>query len=412
MNHATLRYSAVLCNSARHLRLSRQSTRRTLTTTVESDVPDIGFPPPLAEVETGETGSKRVRSEKIAAEARAVFVRPWDGISSMPELFAMVRGLERHYGRIREYGVMRDWDFNPQYVPYFWVNFEDTASFERVPETPSLLKIDVPRIDLARLGGIGLDDLHGLLSPQDYVSPEDVQNEAAYQVSTDSNDVPETITIDLRVERAKVPFQLRFKGDRFHQVNSAFRGTFYSWGGFYQPTAPGDVHPATTMRAGVEWRNRALLDRNRSAAAEAGEGVEDLNNMENTPFMQTATSVVDDAAPASAHTPSPATEPAFASVETADATAPATTADVAETTPTAEAMSKPQVPRLSKRELILARARANARAPLPASLLQAEGEEEKEKKEKEEKVAKEREEEQTRLSVRERLWKLVGSRWT
>lgn len=88
-----------------------------------------------------------------------------------------------------------------QYLPYFWVNFEDPASLARVPETPSLLKLDVPRVDLARPGGIGLDDLQGLLQPDEFVSPDEVFDEAAPSVAAGSTK-PEMVTVDIRIERA------------------------------------------------------------------------------------------------------------------------------------------------------------------------------------------------------------------
>ena len=91
---------------------------------------------------------------------------------------------------------------NSQYMPYFWINFEDPASFARVPETPSLLKLDVPRIDLARPGGIGLEDLQGLLQPDDYVSTDEVFNEVQSQTVDKSTKRGPTVTVDVRVERA------------------------------------------------------------------------------------------------------------------------------------------------------------------------------------------------------------------
>lgn len=211
MQHAGLRRSAVALSTARRV---REYTRRTLATATETNSLDFDFPPP-------DFDSKSSDSPNVSAQTNAVFIRPWEGISSMPELLAIVRGLERHYGRIREYGVARvsdpsifhasgltllfvtkDFDVNFQYLPYFWVNFEDPASFARVPEAPSLLKLDVPRIDLARPGGIGLEDLQGLLQPDDYVSPDAVFDEAQSQTAAKSTKGRQTVTVDIRVERA------------------------------------------------------------------------------------------------------------------------------------------------------------------------------------------------------------------
>ncbi|KAH9927832.1 uncharacterized protein B0H18DRAFT_1104001 [Fomitopsis serialis] len=182
MNHAGLRRSAVPFHHSHRLRVVRQCVRRTLkTATTESIESDLDLPPPLPE---SSSRHSKVR-DPVPPEETTIFVRPWDGIQTMPELLAMIRGLERRYGRIREYEVMRDYDFRSLYIPYFWINFEDTASLERTPETPHLLKVDTPVVDLARSGGIGLEDLQGLLNPEDYVSPEDDMHEhAPYTSST------------------------------------------------------------------------------------------------------------------------------------------------------------------------------------------------------------------------------------
>lgn len=113
MQRAALRRSAVVLNNLRHAQAARQCTRRTLATATESDSLDVDFPPPLPEFDSSPDTS-------ASAHTQSVFVRPWDGISSMPELLAMIRGLERHYGTIREYGVMRVSGFCSLYIPLSW----------------------------------------------------------------------------------------------------------------------------------------------------------------------------------------------------------------------------------------------------------------------------------------------------
>ncbi|EPT02430.1 hypothetical protein FOMPIDRAFT_1022803 [Fomitopsis schrenkii] len=377
--------------------------RRTLATATEPDSLDIDYPPPLPEFD-----SKSSDTSSIPPHTHAVFVRPWEGISSMPELLAMVRGLERHYGRIREYGVMRDFDVNFQYLPYFWVNFEDPASFARVPETPTLLKLDVPRIDLARPGGIGLDDLQGLLQPEKYVSPEEAFDEAVPMVSAKATKKPQTVTVDIRVERAKIPFQLR--GMRPHQtINRNFLGGFYGWGGFYQLPAPNAAHPSATMQMGVERRKPSMKDlrtQGRQETAEGAEEVEDVDSAERAPSPTDAVSWSNEPTIAASATEAagPTQASDLSSVTDAATSAPTPTADAAEIPLIPEA--EPATPRLSKREQILARARANARTPLPQLMLQPE------EKRREEEEKEREEEDRVRTSVRERLWQMIGSKWS
>ncbi|TFY61343.1 hypothetical protein EVJ58_g4562 [Rhodofomes roseus] len=393
MNHASLRRSAVLLSCSRQLRAVRHCAQRTLATATESDASesDIDFPPPLSAF-----SRKRYKStDSIPPEARSVFVRPWDGISSMPELLAMVRGIERHYGRIREYSVLRDYDFSAQYVPYFWVNFADPASLALVPETPSLLKIDVPVTDHARPGGIGLDDIQSLLAPEDYVSSEDVAHEATTKAT--STDERKMVTVDLRIERAKIPFELGVHRRKPPNIGY-FQGSFYEWGGFYKLPSLEAVHPAATMRMGVEYRNRGrnIL----KGAADADVTEEDAEDAEDTPDMPAKSAMADEAAFASSSTLSPIE--AYVSYEHTASDA-ATSYEATDAAPTPEPNPSAQAARLSsKREQILARARVNARTPLPASALQT-GEEKRQQEREEEK--------RVQTSVRERLWRLVGSKW-
>lgn len=79
------------------------------------------------------------------------------------------------------------------------MHFHDLASEERIPWGPAILKVDVPIIDTARPGGVGLDDLDGLLRSQDYVSLQDqIERLAAKDKPMD----PSRRTIDVRIERA------------------------------------------------------------------------------------------------------------------------------------------------------------------------------------------------------------------
>jgi hypothetical protein len=36
-----------------------------------------------------------------------LFVRPWDGISSLPDAYAIIRGIERRYGKIKSFRMLR-----------------------------------------------------------------------------------------------------------------------------------------------------------------------------------------------------------------------------------------------------------------------------------------------------------------
>ena len=167
------------------------------------------------------------------------------------------------------------------------------------------------------------------------------------------------------------------------------------------------------MQQGVAHRKlRASRDvkKTEGAVEETAEATEDESvseARETMPFPADATPWPNE--PSFAASPTNAADsaqtPVFSRVtESAD---PALTAPPDEVE--ASMSSELATPRLSKREQILARARANARTPLPQSVLQPE----LKRQEEEEKLARERaEEEQVRTSVRERLWKLIGTKWS
>lgn len=158
---------------------------------------------------------------------------------------------------------------------------------------------------------------------------------------------------------------------------------------------------------------------NRRMEREIAEDTEELDEMEGAerettlfpeeatswpdgPSVATSSATLDTEAAGSAHTS------AFPSV--ADATTSVSTPTVNEAELSVASEPERATPRLSKREQILARARVNARTPLPESVLQTE---QKRRQADEEKLAQEREEEeQVRTSVRERLWKMIGSKWS
>ena len=154
---------------------------------------------------------------------------------------------------------------------------------------------------------------------------------------------------------------------------------------------------------------------NRRREREIAEDTEEVDEMEGAerefpeestpwpdePSVARSSATLDTEAAGSAHTS------AFSSV--ADATTSVSTPTVDEAELSVASEPERATPRLSKREQILARARVNARTPLPESVLQTE---QKQRQADEEKLAQEREEEQVRTSVRERLWKMIGSKWS
>lgn len=42
-----------------------------------------------------------------ARDKKVLYIRPWDGITSTPEAYAILRAIERRYGKLKHYHFLR-----------------------------------------------------------------------------------------------------------------------------------------------------------------------------------------------------------------------------------------------------------------------------------------------------------------
>ncbi|KAH9949246.1 hypothetical protein B0H21DRAFT_729166 [Amylocystis lapponica] len=397
---------------ATHNLLRPHSVRRALTTAANSSSPPANHDPQAPSLHDTDA------SNRFYAH-RSVIVRPWDGISSMPEALALLRAIERRFGRIRDYSILRDPDLPQLYAPFFWVAFRDAESYKRVPATSTMIKVEVPIVDRVRPGGVGLDDLQGLISPQGYTDdiPGDVERLHRDYVPADGAAAPPTRVVEIRIEHSRKRYFLQPRdGVSARPGRFQLREGFYSWGGFAPDTAGRD---APRMRQAREkWeafrqsRRSALgdappktgperaeheheRDSGRDAWAQLEGGAVRVPGADVPPSLSVdAASPVLEREPAIPVSAVSEGEPARTQVPV---TEPASSARV----PPAE----PLVPKLSRRERILAQARENARTPLPASVKATAEEREAERRKEYEEA------ERVRLSMRDRLFKIIGGKW-
>lgn len=355
-------------------------------------------------------------AHRLAAKKKKVlYVRPWNGITSTPEAYAIVRGLERRYGRLRWYQFLRDQEVKDMYQPFFFAELEDEDSLEMIPLGRLQIQLEIPIFERAPPGGNGLQDIGDLLSPESKVEHEvqpevSIPAQMAAETAAESDsgeEKPTTRTIAVWIERSatrlpqpEVTFTLTgFKKNIVHKA-------FAEWGGFYQPPPPPQPQSeedavfnpppppepvfvrkhmdaiisqwAPTIEAERREREEA---RKAAAAAKAAAEASEKPVVEATPVVEVA--------PAAEAEPEPAPEPE----------------PEPEPTP-----AQPVQPRISKRrERLLALARQNAQKPLPAELMPLTPKaKEQIKLEQEEKAAKE---EEMKNTVRDRLWKLMGGKW-
>ena len=73
--------------------------------TAGSSSSPAGVPPPR---DTIDTSKRRKRIPNVTDhDGKSIYVRAWDDISTMPEFFAILRGVEKRFGTVREFRVSR-----------------------------------------------------------------------------------------------------------------------------------------------------------------------------------------------------------------------------------------------------------------------------------------------------------------
>ncbi|KAG0702869.1 hypothetical protein DFH29DRAFT_919376 [Suillus ampliporus] len=147
----------------------------------------------------------------------------------MVDAFAVIRGVERKFGRIREYQFIRDGEVGSEYQMLCWAAFQSEDSMSLISEKGINMSVPAATQDpTIPEGGPGLEHLQGLFDAKDVDSPGS---------SIDSAEGPSTKprVIELNVQRAAS--DLRFKGDssplnltRARRI--AIGHNFYEWGGF------------------------------------------------------------------------------------------------------------------------------------------------------------------------------------
>ncbi|KAJ6593486.1 hypothetical protein B0H19DRAFT_1090555 [Mycena capillaripes] len=163
---------------------------------------------------------------------KVLTMRTMDHITSPLDAFAIVRAVERRFGRVAEYRFYRDAETLNRYQFVAHFAFWDPASYARVPKKGSTklrVKVPPPITDPAS-GGVGLTDMVPFLEAQDWT-------ENAAEV--DANPEQETPTegprvIQFMVDHSAARFQngIELPGARMGRKRVALAAQFVRWGGF------------------------------------------------------------------------------------------------------------------------------------------------------------------------------------
>ncbi|KAI0684848.1 hypothetical protein BC835DRAFT_591305 [Cytidiella melzeri] len=320
-----------------------------------------------------------------------------DHVHSMPEYLAMLRGVEREVGKLKDYQFNRDPYVNERYEKWFCVRLEDNSNWERVPESGKTLHVEVPLIRDYRLGGFGISDVQDLLLPEDRVEDDVGLHSATVAEPSVGKPAPKTRRVELRIERS-----IAWENEKATYVVTKDRRAkigqqFVSWGGFYQPAGSAlDVKGESKTIRMLKLKERYGTVQDEPAVEPKEEA--QVQSVEIEPEVVAEVEV---AATSAEPVPDPTESP---EVSAQPIPSPPSPSQPQATKPPASAQAR-------RRERLLQLARKNAQMPLPPSVRykkpdveppKPEEVLEKEREEKREEKRKERE------ATRQRVWKLMG----
>ncbi|KAI0657689.1 hypothetical protein C8Q70DRAFT_1000129 [Cubamyces menziesii] len=441
MSATTLAFSRVCRTTA-----SRYATRSLGTEALaSSDSTSATLPPRGSATSKARPPSRtidRFTKSREVPRGYSVYVRPWDHIDGMPAFLAMVRALEKQFGRVREFRVPRNPDVPSQYLDFFIAEFAEEESFKRVPEKGTHIKVEVPVSRRDRPGGVGLDELQGLLLAAEF-DPDHVDFASPQAINPFSTPGAlaqrPTRTVEIVVQRSEQrKIEEVYRRPLQHIQKSGL--AFYRWGGFYQPS-DGEPSLPPAMRAALsKWKDvaatRFTSQTQRPRDPTSAQGVESVVENLDTPApesdylgselreSESEHSAADSSrepdttlsaaqSPSDKQPDSPAAETTAQSASARDVTAPVQ--DASTTPPQSAGLAPTDTPapetarpaRLSQRERILMLARQHAKTPLPDPAVEEQKAAEAAKAAEEEQKMKE----ENRGALLGALKKLMGGRW-
>lgn len=130
-------------------------------------------------------------------------IKGWTSFNNMVEVFAVLRAVEQKYGTIVEYVVSRDFEMPDKPFAMIFAAFADPASFKRVPITGIELAVPAPSYR-PKPGGLGWDDIEGLLSEAD--RDPDYDRNHSFPLSDGSSQVQKHIFVRVSVAKKEISF--------------------------------------------------------------------------------------------------------------------------------------------------------------------------------------------------------------
>ncbi|KAF8161316.1 hypothetical protein B0H34DRAFT_857770 [Crassisporium funariophilum] len=183
-----------------------------------------------ASTSTGQWKRSDSLTKLNSKDRRTAFVKTWEPFQNIADTWALLRVLERKYGKIVEAHFLKDFEMPNRYQTYSYVIFEKPESLQRIPMEGHTFAIPAPNVS-KQPGGIGLEDIGHLLESTD--RDEYFELPSAASSMQDSNSQR---TIGLRIERASTSDYYtipHLEHEPQYQREPVMRA-FMSWGGFHE----------------------------------------------------------------------------------------------------------------------------------------------------------------------------------
>ncbi|KAG8221281.1 hypothetical protein J3R82DRAFT_1447 [Butyriboletus roseoflavus] len=160
-------------------------------------------------------------------EPRTIQIRFSCVPESMVDALHGLRAIERQFGCIRDYRLLRDSEIRSEYQAICWAAFDSPRSLLRVPPQGTTLKVVLPPLLGRPAGGPGLDDLRSLLVPEN-------RSKSNPSSSQDESQKPTRfVVLSIKRAGAAITFRSTVKPPlRSRAMKAAIGHGFLEWGGF------------------------------------------------------------------------------------------------------------------------------------------------------------------------------------
>ncbi|KDR75658.1 hypothetical protein GALMADRAFT_248258 [Galerina marginata CBS 339.88] len=158
---------------------------------------------------------------------RTAYIRTWQPLANIADAYAMIRVLERKYGKVIEAHFLKDFEVPMNYQNISWIVFKDPKSVQRIPERGFDFTIPAAGVQ-KEPHEIGMEDIEHLAQEGDY--------EEGFELAVVDPETNQRV-IGGRIVRSEQDFIGEGVDSRLYQPTAGpVLRSFLRWGGFSKLT--------------------------------------------------------------------------------------------------------------------------------------------------------------------------------